>query len=217
MINSLINASNTSAANAIEVISVGGSGATSNAGDPTIQFTISTVVTTAIGLDNSDSDKFKITPGASLPGGTVDRGIIVTNDTSARVGINKDAPQHSLDVSGRALSNGFIGPFTGATVAVGTGAGTGGSATINGHSNYLLIALTTGTVPVLNGDILTITFGTQFPSSCIPVLDGDNTYRTNFVRFYCTTLSGATFKIKNQTTALPASTFFYLYLNIGGY
>ena len=217
MINSLINVSNTSAANAIEAISVGGSGATSNAGDPTIQFTISTVVTTAMGLDNSDSDKFKITPGASLPGGTVNQGLIITNDSAARVGINKDAPLHALDVSGRTMSNVFQNQSTGVTLVAGTGAGTSPTLSSSGHSNFIIIGLTTGTAPALNGDILTVTLGTAFTATCIPVLDGNDTYRANMASFYCTSLAAGSFKIKNRGTALPQNTYFNLYLNIGGY
>jgi len=63
-----------------------------NAADPRVQFIVNGVVTHAIGIDNSDSDKFKITPNATTPGGTANSGLIVTNEAPPKVGINKDVP-----------------------------------------------------------------------------------------------------------------------------
>ena len=59
---SLNNSNNLANSNTIFQISIGGS----QAADPVIQFSVTGVVSHAIGLDNSDGDKFKITPKICL-------------------------------------------------------------------------------------------------------------------------------------------------------
>lgn len=219
MINSLLNSSNLAAANSIQTISVGGSGGTSSSGDPTIQFTVSTVLTTAVGIDNSDSDKFKITPGASLPGGTVNRGLVITNDTSARIGINQDAPTDTLDVNGRAKANIFYSANASPTIVYGTGAGTGASTgTLEfGGPNAVRLSFTTGTSPAANQNIFTITLPYSFPGLCWAVMDGDANFKNNYNRFYPVSFTANSVTWRNNATALPASTTFQLYIIFAGY
>jgi hypothetical protein len=220
MVNSLLNSNNGANANTLQTISVGGVGGASAAGDPTLQFTVSTVLTTAIGIDNSDSDKFKITPGASVPGGTVNRGIIVTNDTAARVGINRDAPTDTLDVSGRAKANVFYSTNAVApTIVYGTGAGVSPVTNVinYGGPNGVVLSFTTGSVPALNGDIFTITLPYSFPSNCFAVMDGSNVYKNNFSRFNPQFFTANSGKWVNIGAALPASTNFELYIVFFGY
>lgn len=83
------NSDNTNAAShARYTASVGGAAA----GDPSIIFDISGVLDWAVGVDNSDSDAFKISASGSL--GTIDRFII---DSSGNVGIGK-FPGVRLDI-----------------------------------------------------------------------------------------------------------------------
>jgi len=218
MVNSLLNSNNGSSANTLQTISVGGSGGASAAGDPTIQFTVSTVLTTAIGLDNSDGDKFKITPGASLPGGSVDRGVSVTNDASSRVGINRDTPQDTLHVNGRVRALNIYNTQGTPTIVLGAGAGTGASATVVGGPNFMQVNLTTGTTPTVNQAIFTVTFSNAFATSnSILIMDGDGNYRDNIARFYRQTISASNVVVTNRATALPASTLFIIYLFVGNW
>ncbi len=64
-----------------------------NSGDPYFRCNIGNSVFWTFGLDNSDSDKFKIATGSSL--GSNDR---VTIDTSGNVGVNTTGPDRKLDV-----------------------------------------------------------------------------------------------------------------------
>jgi hypothetical protein len=150
------------------------------ASDPAIQFTVNGVVTHAMGLDNSDADKFKITPNAALPGATVDKGLILTNDATTRVGINKDAPLYSLDVSGRTKSStGFIGTFAqwaAGNIVFGTGAGTAPVLnSISGADNALYVSFTTGTAPTANAIIFTGTYPNGWPAGSFVSFSADNT------------------------------------------
>jgi hypothetical protein len=90
---SVINTSNTAGSFARELLQVAGS----TADDPYLQFNINGVQQWAAGVDNSDSDKFKISAGAAL--GTNDALVI---DTSGNV----SAPSGGLNAS--QLSSGTV-------------------------------------------------------------------------------------------------------------
>ena len=65
------------------------------AGDASMQFLISAVRSYTIGIDNSDSDKFKISLGADF-----DSSVLMTVDNSGNVGIGVTAPASLLHVAG---------------------------------------------------------------------------------------------------------------------
>ena len=217
----LTNASNVAGSNTAAQIIVGGA----SAGDPFIQYTVTGVITTSAGIDNSDSDKFKITPGATSPGGTVDRGIIVTNDAVARVGINKDIPLHPLDVDGvtRAVQFRNTGNlWSSSNIVFGTGAGTGPSiGSISGGNNGFQINFNTGSAPTANGTIFTATYPNAFGSLTYVVADGrGNPGGVNFLneraKFSIDSCSATTFVLKANGT-LTASTQYAINFIIMGY
>ena len=104
-------------------------------------------------MDNSDGDKFKITPGASVPGGTANRGLVVTNDATALVGI-VDAPAHPLDVTGRARANQHDTGAGKSDGVVRSRCRHGRFGQLPGGSNGFQITFTTGTTPAANSLIL---------------------------------------------------------------
>ena len=214
MIMSQLNANNAStSANTLFQMSVGGA----SAGDPLIQFTVSGVGQTAIGVDNSDGDAFKITPGASVPGGTANRGLIVTNAATAQVGINNDAPAHPLDVTGRTRATQFCYLQSNPSVTFGTGAGTGASGSCTGGNNGFQITFTTGTTPTANGLIFTITLGTAFPTVHQFVPGARNPQAaTDLNKFYTSGFTAGQFSVTANGT-LAASTQYVLYYVGMGY
>lgn len=81
----LTNDSNTASSKANEVISVAGA----TADDPFVSYVVTGVTTWSIGVDNSDSDKFKISTSATLGSSdavTVDTSgnVVVTGSTTSR-------------------------------------------------------------------------------------------------------------------------------------
>lgn len=141
------------------------------AGDPSIQFSIAGVVTHSIGIDNSDGDKFKITPNSTTPGGVANSGLTMTNAAAALFGINKDAPAHPLDIEGRSRATEYMNTSSPPTVgAPGAGLGTGGSiGVITGGNNGFQVPFHVGTAPTNNGDMFTIGYQTVYPTSSYPV------------------------------------------------
>ena len=87
---------NSSGNDAIFLANVAGT----SAGDPMMRFNIDNVGSWSIGVDNSDSDKFKIS-GLSSVLGTNDRLVI---DTSGNVGIGTDSPSEALHISSSSAS-----------------------------------------------------------------------------------------------------------------
>jgi len=75
---------NTSVGNAVLSTNV----PASSSGDPYLDLTINGAVNWTVGVDNSDSDKFKIGPNSSPSNGTAS----LTIDTSGKVGIGTDDP-----------------------------------------------------------------------------------------------------------------------------
>jgi hypothetical protein len=142
-----------------------------SAGDAFILFSFASGGTNwAMGVDNSDLDKWKLTPGGTRPGSVANKGIIA--DINGLHGVNLDLPKHAWDVSGRLrASTGFVGKgvqWTSSNIVLGAGAGTGGSLVINsitGCDNFMTITFTTGNSPTAGGVILTATYPNAWPSS----------------------------------------------------
>jgi hypothetical protein len=174
LINASVNASADLAVLFANTRNVGNSGTTTlglstggaSASDPRILFNIASTEDLAMGLDNSDADKFKITPNTNTVGGVANAGLTLTMDAVPRLGVNKDAPLHPLDVDGVARAVQFRNTgstWATANIVFGTGAGTGAVVnSIGGGGNGLQITFTTGTGCVNNGVIFTATYPTPF-------------------------------------------------------
>ena len=220
MLAGMYNSSTTSGDNTIFTISQAGN----SAADPVLQVQISGVGgnTTAIGLDNSDANKFKITPNGATPGANGDASLVATNDAIPLWGINKDAPGHPLDVSGRARSNEFIGISTDEPTVGSLGNGLGTSPTINdvtGTNNGFAITFTTGTGPTAGGDMFTVTYHDAYPGFAIPVMSQvNNNAAAEWSKFTISASSGASFTMKvrgGQT--LTASTQYVINFAVNGF
>lgn len=199
-------------------VKVGGT----TAADPFMLFTIPSGTSTVLGVDNSDSDKFKITPGGTAPGSTANKGLILTTDAATRVGINKDIPEYPLDVAGVARSTHWINTgnvWVSGNITYGTSAGTSPSTNaVSGGHNFFYLTFTTGTAPAANNRIFTATFPTAYPSG--PTLTvfsaGNSTTATDITKFYVQVSSDSAIEIWANGT-LAASTQYKLYLHVGGY
>ena len=209
-----VNANNASInAHAIYQIKTGGA----SAGDPMIQWSI--VDTMAMGRDNSDGDKFKITPFASTPGGVGNSGFILTNEALAKVGINIDAPAYVLDVGGEARSKEWINTAANPTWSnQGTAMGTGG--TLNflvGTNNGFFLDFTTGTSPQANAVLGKITLATAFPGNFYPVFGQSNKKGIDAKnRLYFSAIDNGSMTLSSGDTALDASTQYSLYFGFFG-
>jgi len=221
MIMPLTNASNLAGSNVFHQIIVGGSAA----GDPFIQYTITGGLTTSVGVDNSDGDKFKISPNASTPGQNVNNGIIITQDAVADVGINKDAPIHPLDVGGVARAVQFRNTgneWNNSNIVFGTGAGTGATiGSVSGGSNGWQVNFNTGTSPVLDGTIFTATFPNPFGSLTYSTMEGRGVpgginFNNERVKFVLSSESATTLVLRANGT-LTASTQYAINFSTAGY
>jgi hypothetical protein len=177
------------------------------------------------GLDNSDNDKWKLTPKSTGPGSVANSGIIVTSEAVAKVGINLDAPAHPLDVAGvtRAVQFRNTGNlYTSGNVAFGTGAGTGPTiGSISGGNNFLQFNFNTGTAPANNGNIFTITYpnayGTISYVTFSPRGDpGGINAATDITKFFISAAGTNSFTMKANGT-LSASTAYTFSFIVGGY
>lgn len=214
MIVSVLNANNAStSANTLLQLSTGGS----SAGDPAIQFTVSGEASHVFGLDNSDANKIKLTPNASVPGGTANVGIIMNPAATPLIGINNDNPAHPLDVTGRARATQVCYLQNNPTVVFGTGAGTGASGSCLGGANGFQITFTTGTSPTANGLIFTVTLPTAFPNVHQFVPGARNPQAaTDLNKFYTSGFTAGQFSVTANGT-LAASTQYVLYYVGMGY
>lgn len=198
-------------------VKVGGT----SAADPFLQFSVPSGTNTVLGIDNSDSDKFKILPGGTAPGSTANKGLIITTDAASKVGINKDAPQYELDVNGTAQAKVFAGFKGTPTVTYAAGAGTGPNTnTITGGSFHIYWLFTTGTTPTANAGIATITVPFAMPLGCVVWLFPRNAQSaTDLTKFYQSASTATTFTLKANGTLAASTQYGYNILitsNTGG-
>jgi hypothetical protein len=193
-----------------------------SAGDPFILFVVSSASNDwAVGVDNTDSDKFKITPKATAPGSVANSGLIIRSEAAARVGINKDNPAHPLDVEGIAQAHQFrnhTNAWTAGNIVFGTGAGTGPAVNdIVGGVNGFRIRFTTGTTPTNNGDIFTATYPTSFGGESYVTMSGRTTvaYNDERAKFYVSAAGANSFTLKANGT-LTASKEYHIQFTIFG-
>lgn len=190
-------------------------------GDPIFQLTVSGVVTSSIGIDNSDGDKLKFTPNASTPGGTADHGIILTNDAVTLVGINKDVPVEELDVNGEVRARHFINTgnlWNNSLCTFGTGAGTGPAINLlSGGNNFYIFEFTTGSAPTANTRIAILTFPDAYPiGPTVSVFSARNTNTaTDITKFFVASSSDTALDLQANGTLL-ANTPYKLMIHTGG-
>lgn len=192
-------------------------------GDPILQFHIAGTggVYTAVGLDNSDSNKFKITPNAASPGFLTNVGLTMTQTATTLVGINKDSPSYELHVGGRTMSDAFYNTtntWSSGFISFGVGAGTGPSiSSISGGANWMAITFSTGTSPTANGNIFTATYPQAFPAfpSYVVFSASNANAATDHAKFYMSGGTAGGFNMQANGT-LTASTQYKLDFHFGG-
>lgn len=215
LISTISNVNNANAAsNVILQLVTGGA----NAGDPLIQLSVSSGATLSAGLDNSDSDKFKL-KYASTPSATPSNsGITMTNNTPHRIGINNDAPAYDLDVANTTRAKTFVNTNAAPTITPGTGMGTSPSGfSLLGGQNGFFYAFTTGTSPSANATIFTVTPATAFPTYMVPVFCASNAQTATDITKFRISASGNTSFVVTANGTLSASTAYALYFVIMGY
>ena len=166
------------------------------------------------GLDNSDGDKWKLTPKSTAPGSVANSGLIATSEAVPKFGINKDDPAHPLDVGGRARASQFIdiaaNPTAGALQA---GMGTGGAVNIlTGTNNGFNLNFTVGTAPTANSNLFKITLQTAFPGNFYPVFCQSNVEAAREIhKFYFSALdnSSLTLAVDGTLTAEAQYSLFF--------
>ena len=213
MIVTLWNVHNTGgASNMILDMIVGGA----NAGDVMLRWLVNGVMTWSAGIDNSDSDKWKLKPQTTPSTGS-NQGITITTANPSNVGINNDNPLHPLDVAGRARAGMLVSTNGTFGTTFGTGAGTSPSlTTLQGSSNGFVLAFSTGTSPTANGNIITLTLPTGFPSAMYPTISPGNAQSaTDIAKIYIDS-AGTSVLVLRANGTLPASTAYKLYFNISG-
>ena len=95
----VVNPNNSSNENAVVTVRTGGS----LAGDPFMSFDIANEFGWALGIDNTDSNKFKL--GANWY--SVSNDTKLTIDTSGQLGVGTATPTHKLDVAGTANASAY--------------------------------------------------------------------------------------------------------------
>lgn len=215
-LNNLISNANNinSGSNAILTLNTGGA----SGGDPFFQWQVSGGATFSQGVDNSDSDKFKFKAAASPSSAPANSGITMTNASTPNIGVNNDTPAFPLDVNGFNRASCFINTSSVPSISYGAGAGTGASTvTLFGGRNFVYLVFNTGTSPVANGGIFTLTPSTAFPNLIIPVFSSANDQTSDDIHKFKIGSSGnISFNLTARGTLAP-STQYALYIHIGGY
>lgn len=221
MLAGMYNSSTTADDNTIFTVSQAGN----SAGDPVLQLQVSGSGgnTTSLGVDNSDANKFKITPNGNLPGANANASLVGTNDSPPKWGVNKDAPGFTFDVGGMARDEMYHGinvSWGSGDVSFGLGAGTSPTFTsMTGTHNYVRLQFSTGTSPTANNAIFTVTrkSGYEFATKGFTVICAGNANTANEItKFYMNTDNGVQYTITANGT-LTASTEYVLYMTSSGY
>lgn len=189
-------------------------------GDPVIQFGVTGGSPGfAVGIDNSDADKFKITRDAALPGETGNSSFVITNEATPKFGFNVDAPAYVIDMAERARFGQVMSrPATYVTPTVGTGAGTGAAVAVSdGSGNGFTLTIDTGTTPTLNGNIALITIPWFSGKAVKATFSAGNPLAANHCqRFYILSTSNNNIQLTNANTALQASSSYVLHFTFFG-
>lgn len=185
------------------------------AGDPTIQFQVVGGTSWSIGVDNSDSDKFKLKNSTTPSGSPSNTGISITTGTTAKVGINTDSPLYDLDVANTARAKTLINNSNGTdnkpAISNNTGMGTGPSGVFwFGAQNGLFITFTTGSSPASNAVVFTVTPQVAFPNFMVPTITGGN--NASVGAFRIGDVGNTSFNVY-AVGALSASTSYAVYIN----
>lgn len=216
------NANNASgSASTIMQLLVGGT----SAGDPIMQFSVpGGSGTVAMGIDNSSTgDKFFITPNSATPGGNANASLVITQDATPLFGINKDSPTEELDVAGDIQARSYINTgnlWNNGLCTFGTGAGTAPTAPavvlLTGGNSFFVFEFSTGSAPVANAAIATLTYPNAFPGNSVPVLfPRGNTTATDINKFFIQVGNNNTLILQaNGALAFPATYRFLVH--VGG-
>jgi hypothetical protein len=178
-----------------------------NSGDPIMSWNIKGVAGWSAGIDNSDSDAFKISSRSNDI--ATDTRITILND--GRVGIGKSNPATALDVNGTITATTFSGSFS-------------GSFTGNSATSTLAAKASTLASGGANGTAMTFSYSSQSgqPTWLWGTNDGisTNTYNpSNFNVAYATSAgnglkaSGAISWSGNNSTTNPSASFEWSNLN----
>lgn len=186
-------------------------------GDPTLQFGVSGVVSHAVGLDNSDGDKFKITPNASLPGANTNASFVVTNNSPPRIAINVDAPAYEFEGTDRARTGFWMSRSATLTLTPGAGMGTSPSGLVAlGTANGGTIAFTSGKSPTANADVFTLTIPFSSPNTINAVIyQGNAQAATDCTKFYIVSSTNNSFTVR-ANGPIAASTSYSFRFVISG-
>lgn len=190
-----------------------------SAGDPFIFFVVASASNDwSLGVDNSDSDKLKITPKSTAPGSVANSGLIITSAATPKFGFNIDAPGRDVDMAGVLRTKQYVLVQNNPTVgAAGVGLGTGGVINaISGTNNGFYITFTSGTAPTNNGALFTITFQTSFTTEHYPVFVHGNAATANeFSKFVFDGFAPGTIKMKANGTLSENTSYRLHFLTVG--
>jgi hypothetical protein len=197
------------------VLQVGGA----SAADPFIEFIINGASNNwTIGPDNSDGDKFKITPKSAAPGSVANSGLCITSAAVASVGINTDAPARTLDVAGTTRAVNLVNTQAIPTVdSLGNGLGVGASIQlVDGGNNGFIIHFKTGTAPTANGPLFRVTYANPFAVYSFPVWSADNANAaTDYNKFFRAATSPAWFEWQANGTLTASTEYQFIFVVLG--
>jgi hypothetical protein len=117
----------------------------------------------------------------------------------------------NLTVAGTATARHAAGSGAAPTAVAGPGAGTGGTITVTGTDRAGVITITTGTTPLLNAVIATMTFSLAYATAPNVVLQQASASASNLSGIPYVTTTTSTFVTNSATTPLTASTVYTYY------